>query len=90
MATEKIPYKDALDWAAKYDNGLRATDKRFNGSALIVHQDGSVLLFDHAFLLRRSGYLMMFSEHHGFRVFDPEDVVLFRVLGPKIAIETKY
>lgn len=75
MASEwRERWEDAQRVAEEYDKALRADDPRFKRSVQIRHGDGAVLFYPYAFLLRYNGFLLLFTEHHRWRVFDPDDL----------------
>ena len=61
--------------AKKYDSKLKASDKRFRGSVKIIHEDGSVFMFEHAFLMTKGDWTICFSEHCGFICFHKYDMI---------------
>ncbi len=62
-------------WAADYDSKLRATDKRFERSVLVIHVEGSVFNIMSAFLIEYDKeWVVMFSEHQGYHVWCAEDL----------------
>ncbi len=79
---------DVMKWAIEYHGDLLATDKRFQGSVLLTHQDGSVLFYNNAFAIQRPGHLTVFTEHHKFHVYDDTDLVSFRALGPRQVVQS--
>jgi hypothetical protein len=72
----KPRYSAAMTEAKKRDEKLRANDPRLNiGGVYLSHDDGSSFFWQSAFIQRWRGYVMVFTEHHGFRVYDNDDVV---------------
>ncbi len=71
-----VPIREALDWAKQYDSVLDARDPRFKGMVMILHREGTTLTFLNAFCVRRQldAYIYTFTEHHGYHVYDHEDV----------------
>lgn len=63
--------------------GLQAND--FTKVVTIHHQDGSKLVFRHAFTVTATEHQAVFTEHHGYHVFHREDVVLVseEPIGPR-------
>ncbi len=82
----RLSRQGAVTWAGTYAYKLLATDPRYNGNVLIVHRDGSVFFLNSSFAIRRPGYLVVFTEHHGYRVFDEEDLVSSMAFGARIEI----
>lgn len=60
--------------AGAYDKRLRADDKRFRNSVVVIDQEGSFFHFKSAFILDYGEYIMTFSEHQGYRVFCKEEL----------------
>jgi len=71
----KPRYSAAMTEAKKRDEKLRADDPRLRGYTVLQHEDGSHFCWDSAFAVRWRGYLMVFTEHHGYHVYDNNDVV---------------
>jgi hypothetical protein len=42
----------------------------------LSHDDGSSFFWQNAFVTRFRGYVIVFTEHHGFHVYDNDDVVI--------------
>lgn len=82
----------AKEKALELDDQLRAGDPRLNGSVLVIHLDGSVFLFDSAFvLLWKSGaheFALVATEHHGTRVYPMDEITHLRAIGPRLHIES--
>lgn len=67
--------KAARTFARDYDSKLLATDDRFNHWVNIAHSDGSIFLFNRAFILNIPRWIIVFTEHFGYHIFDPSDLV---------------
>jgi hypothetical protein len=74
-------YDKAHEAARRYDKRLRAED--FKSAVLIMHQDGSHMFYRNAFALRYLGMLIVFTEHHRWYVFDPEDLHSYSQFKPQ-------
>ena len=59
--------------ARRIDNDLQC-GRDFNGTTTIKHNDGSVLIFEFAKLDEVDDFIVVYTEHHGFHVYDKEDV----------------
>lgn len=71
----KPMYRTAVEKAKSIDVELRADDKRLNkGCVFLIHDDGSTFCWNSAFVKRWNDYVMVFTEHHGFHVYDNDDV----------------
>lgn len=82
------PLKAVLAKVAAYDKQLLASDPRFQRRATLIHDDGSVLHFDSAFLLRVDvDWIAVFTEHHGYTVYHDSDLVSFEQTMPIIDVE---
>jgi len=68
-------YQEIKTYAGEYDRKLLATDPRFRRSVLIAHEDGSIFYIDSAFLMQKEEWILMFSEHHSYRVFHKSDLL---------------
>lgn len=68
--------RTVASWAKEYDSQLRADDPRFQRAVLILTDEGTMLVFQNAFALRRHNdpYIYTFTEHHGFHVYYEDDV----------------
>jgi hypothetical protein len=69
-----VNIREAEALANKYDKTLLATDPRFRRSVVIDHDDGSHFQWDSAFLMRKENWILVFTEHHRFHVYDADDV----------------
>ena len=82
--------KRAHKMAEAYDKDLLATDSRFSRAVKLVHEEGTLLFFESAFLLKwkdpevkpgawgacetAGQWLLVFTEHHGFHVYPLDDL----------------
>jgi hypothetical protein len=64
----------AEEWASERSKALQAGDPEFSFAVHLQHADGSSMVFENASLQLREGILVLFTEHHGWRVYDPEDL----------------
>ncbi len=84
----------AKEKAIELDNQIRSTgeDTRFNGSVLVIHLDGSVFLFDSAFVVlwRHKSYefAIVATAHHGTIVHPMDEITHLRAIGPRLHIES--
>lgn len=63
--------------AAEYSSSLLASDPRFNASALLLHEDGSLFRIQCAFTMsdpENPQWLWLITEHFGEFVFDKDDI----------------
>ena len=78
---------DVREKAEELDRKLLATDHRLNGSVLVMHMDGSFMLFDRAFaLLYQKDFAIILTEHHGPHWYCLEDLTHLRALGSRLHI----
>lgn len=68
---------EAWEVAGYYDDKLLATDPRFDRKVFIIHQDGSTLMFERAFLMKKEEWIFLFTEHHSFCTYHQDDLVSF-------------
>ncbi len=71
----KESYQECLSWAEEHDKGLHAGD--FCGAAFVAHRDGSTFFINNAFLVIKDKFVVLFSEHHRYFVFDLGDTIKF-------------
>lgn len=64
--------------AALIDSKLLATDKRFNRSVTVIHQEGTVFHYQNAFLMTYKEWIMIFPEHHAPQCLMKEDLEFYR------------
>lgn len=70
-------------WAEQEDKKLRADDPRFNLFVYMVHEDGSMMLYTSAFVVKypdNEEFVCIFTEHHGFHVEALDDLRTLHVL----------
>jgi hypothetical protein len=75
-------YRELYPLIEKYNKMLLATDPRFCGAVRISHEDGSVLFYEYAFTRifhdGETTWVCVFTEHHGFHIYDLEDLNGYR------------
>jgi hypothetical protein len=59
--------------ATAIDKNLRADDQRLSRTVLVVHEEGTVLLFRYAFVAKDDNWYYIFTEHHGTHVYHQSD-----------------
>lgn len=88
MSVDSMPVREVRAKVDAYDRTLLATDARFRRHVSVIHEDGSVLYFDSAFLMRvGEPWLAIFTEHHGCHVYHVEDLVSYSQLEPVYAVD---
>ena len=61
--------------AAAYSDKLRADDVRLRRSVLLIHEEGTTMLFRKAFRMTTGrDYVVVFTEHHGFHIYHNDEV----------------
>jgi hypothetical protein len=61
-------------WAEAHDAALVARDFRYG--VLVLDREGCLLLWQHAELVEQAeGWVVVFTEHHGFHVFHRDEIV---------------
>ena len=82
-----VQMQEVHDWAKEYDSKLRADDSRLARAVTIIHEEGTVLHFRSAFVLKRRSYgidwYCVFTEHHSFYVYAADDVKVIQFSGEK-------
>jgi hypothetical protein len=68
-------------WAVRYDAKLRADDSRLRGAVHLVHEEGTVFFLMYAFIVQVGEWLVIFSEHHGYKVY-AVDEISYTILTP--------
>lgn len=75
---ESTSFKVVSKIAQAYDHQLRADDPRFRRDVTLIHEDGSYIHFDSAFLLRvRDSWIVAFTEHHGLHIYNDDDLLSY-------------
>jgi hypothetical protein len=63
------------EWAKTIDNNLKAIDFEPNRFVVVEHEDGSRFLFASSFIVEKDGFQVVFTEHHGYHIFDKNTMV---------------
>jgi len=67
-------YTDVKDWAAKFDQSLTAM--AFGRAVHVAHDDGTSLFYVDAFAAEVKEWIVVFTEHYGYHIFDKTDVAI--------------
>lgn len=67
-----------LEKIEEYDHKLLATDTRFKGTVIVLHEEGTTLIFRYAFVMRYHEWFIIFTEHHKWHAYHADDA---QVLG---------
>jgi hypothetical protein len=72
-----LNYSDALKAAQEHEKTL--SSYAFSGYEIVViiHEEGSVLVFRSAFALEYGAYLLIFTEHHNYHVYHKNELTFF-------------
>ena len=62
-------------WAKAIDNNLKAIDFEPNRFVMVEDEDGSRFLFVSSFVVEKEGFWVVFTEHHGYHIFDKDAMV---------------
>jgi len=67
------------EYAKKYFEAKRATVslEEFNGKVMVVHGDGSNMVFHNAFLEEHAPLILVFTEHCGYFYFYIDDLDMY-------------
>lgn len=87
---ESRPLRNIMKQASDYDAGLLANDPRFRREVTLIHEDGSVVHYDSAFLMKvkdttsqlgepgdQEYWIVCFTEHHGLHVDHSTDLLIY-------------
>ena len=66
--------KQIYEKAAEINQNLLATDERFSKKVFVFPKDGSSFYIVGAFIQEQDNRVMIFSEHHGFFVYDKDEL----------------
>jgi hypothetical protein len=69
-----IYYREIEKLVKEYDDKLLATDPRFQRTVFLAHEDGSSFKWVHAFVMRKGTWIIVFTEHHGYHIYDQDDI----------------
>ena len=69
-----MKYNQAKAIAEARDKTLTADEPGFDSKVFIAHQDGSTLNFTNAFFEIDEDYCFIYTEHHGFHVYNINDL----------------
>jgi len=84
---ESSDIKQIRERVKEYDAKLRADDPRLRRSVQVIHEEGTTMYFEWAFVVKVENYNIIFTEHHETFVYaDDEANVIQR--GERISIET--
>lgn len=69
-----VKYQEIDVTAKAYDHKLLATDTRFSRTVTLSHTDGSFFKWKRAFVMERMNWIIVFTEHHGYHIYDKDDL----------------
>lgn len=70
-----MKYREAVECAKKINANLAADNDGFSHAVHIMHEEGTVLFYRCAFFERHDEWVFIFTEHHGFHVYNNEDLL---------------
>lgn len=76
-------YADIKEKAKAYDGMLLAADPRFSNDVWVNHEDGSFFLWKKAFIMQKDNWILVFTEHFGYHIFDKSDLSSFKYKDSK-------
>lgn len=87
---ESVDLKKIRKFVEQYDAKLLATDKRFRKAVHVIHEEGTTMFFENAFLMKKTVkippeklsrigpdediWIIIFTEHHGFHIYHKDDL----------------
>lgn len=74
---ESVQFKQMRKWVEKFDSTIKATDPRWNHMVRILHEEGTELIFECAFLLKYNGWIIVITEHHGSHFYPEDDLYAY-------------
>jgi hypothetical protein len=82
LMKEKFTYKKIEKIVQEYDSKLKATHKGFRNAVHIIHEEGTVLFYQNAFLRKiidvaDDSWIIVFTEHHGYHIYHSTDLDCF-------------
>ena len=80
---DSVPLREVKEKVAEYSSRLLASDPRFRKSALLIHEDGTVMYLDSAFIMTVGEWVVCFTEHHGDLVYHYTDLTKYQELQPR-------
>lgn len=69
-----VRYQEIEKLVKEYDDKLLATDPRFMRTVFLSHTDGSTFKWVRAFVVKKDDWIIVFSEHHGYHIFEQDDI----------------
>lgn len=82
------PLQAAYDKAWEYAKDLTAHEEGFSHHVLIMHEEGSVLSVDSAFLVEFEAggefWIAMVAEHQDLQVWAEDDLTFYAEFGPRV------
>lgn len=82
-----MKYNEVLEIATKLNAKLLATDSGFNNSVIVLHDEGTVISLENSFATKLEDWYIVFSEHHGFSIYQKDDLFDIIMRGPRLPIK---
>jgi hypothetical protein len=70
-------YREIEEFVRAYDKKLLATDPRFRKSVALIHEEGTTLFFNYAFLMKKEDWIIAFTEHHKYHIYHKDDLIWY-------------
>jgi len=70
----------------EYDAKLRADDPRFRRSVQVIHEEGTTMYFEWAFVVKVDNFYVIFAEHHEMLIYSDDEVQVIQ-RGERIPVE---
>jgi len=83
---ESSSYKDAVAVAEAADKHFLTTDFKYDEWALVVHEEGTQLLFRNSFIKEWKDWVFIYTEHHKTHVYHKTDLTYYGYLK-EVSIE---
>ena len=73
-----VSWGEANGIADKVDKTLQPGDSRYSRYVQMIDNEGSVMFYKNAFLLKHGDWILCFTEDHGYFVYHMQDLEIFR------------
>lgn len=74
---ESVFRKEMRKRVERIDSQISTTDPRLSRTVRIIHEEGTELIFESAFLLMYEGWVIIITEHHGPHFYEEEDLIAY-------------
>lgn len=73
-----LNYREIIEFQKEYAKDIDANHKGFCNTVQMVYSDGSMALWDGAFVIKYGGWYLVFTEHHRYYMYMEEDCLHMR------------